>query len=154
MKAASSAPHFDASSFTATQFDSAQDKADFANRLVKLIKGDFKPTLFTKKLYHDLALSFGFIAHYDRDGFYAAQMSTLPRRLGFLKSLYHGGKFAGASGDPHFTRSDVEKAFRHNPWIGEQITRLQSDLDKLVVAGEKADLHRLAAKYPEEIASI
>lgn len=156
-KVATTPPYFDASGFVATQFETTEEKAQFANRLVKLIAGDFKPSLFTKKLYSDLSLSFGFIAHYDRDGFYQSQLSTLPRRINFLKTLYQGGMYAGGpggTGDPRFTRSDVEVAFRHHPWIEGQFTRLESELAQLVEAGERADLRRLAAMYPDEIASL
>jgi hypothetical protein len=145
-------PHFEPSQFTPTKFDTAQDKADFANRLVRLIAGGFKPTLFSHKLYHDLALSFGFIAHYDRDGFYASQLSTLPRRISFLHTLYQGGIYGTGPGphpgDPRFTRSDVEASFRHLPWIEVQVERLEADLAQLAEAGEQADLHRLIDRHP------
>ena len=150
-------PHFEPSDFIESRFSPTTQKAQFANRLVRLIAGDFKPSLFTKALYADLVLSFGFIAHYDRDGFYSAQLSTLPRRIEFLQTLYRGGIYASASGptgDPSIGRADVERAFYHQPWLAQRITHLKVTLAQTVAAGERADLRRLAHKYPDELATL
>ena len=146
---ASVAPHFAPEQFVDSTHDSAADKAAFANRLVRLIAGDFRPTLFSRVLYQDLHLSFGFIAHYDRDGFYAAQLSTLPRRISFLKILYSGGLYHDrlVSPDPYFSRSDVEQAFHGSPWLRNHITRLTDLLGAEVETAELAELARLRDKY-------
>jgi hypothetical protein len=44
-------PLFTADQFTATQWETAQGKADFGNKLCKFIAADFKQSLFTKTLY-------------------------------------------------------------------------------------------------------
>jgi hypothetical protein len=57
-------PHFVAADFAATKWDSAETKADFANKLCKFIAADFKESFFTKALYNRLHQTFGNIAHY------------------------------------------------------------------------------------------
>jgi hypothetical protein len=150
MTTAPVAPRYSAEQFVASQHDSAANKATFANRLVRLIAGDFRPTLFSHALYQDLHLSFGFIAHYDRDGFYAAQLSTLPLRINFLKTLYAGGYERNFSlADPYTSRADVEQVFHGNPWIRTQINRLEELNAAEVEADERAQLAHLQTKYPD-----
>ena len=56
-------PLFTDADFTATKWDSASEKAAFANALCRFMSDDFRESLFTQKLYRRLALSFGHIAH-------------------------------------------------------------------------------------------
>jgi hypothetical protein len=43
---------------------------------MSFVRGDFKRSLFTKLLYHHLIQHFGFIAHYDINGFYNTYFIT------------------------------------------------------------------------------
>jgi len=52
-------PLFTADQFAATQWETAQGKADFGNQLCKFIAVDFKQSLFTKALYGRLSNSCG-----------------------------------------------------------------------------------------------
>ena len=52
--------------FTATQWSTQDDKAEFGNTLLHFIDSGFKLTLFTKKLYSRLSNTFGHIAHYNQ----------------------------------------------------------------------------------------
>jgi len=54
--------------FTATQWSTPDDKAEFGNTLLNFIDSGFKQTLFTKKLYKRLSCTYGHIAHYVEDG--------------------------------------------------------------------------------------
>ena len=63
-------PLFTADQFAATQWETAQGKADFGNKLCKFIAADFKQSLFTKPLYGRLSNCFGHIAHYNIHGFF------------------------------------------------------------------------------------
>ena len=60
-------PPCTAAEFTATKWDSAEKKAEFANKLCKFIAADFKESLFTKAFYERLSMTFGHIAHYAED---------------------------------------------------------------------------------------
>jgi hypothetical protein len=69
-------PPFSADEFTATKWDTADAKAQFANKLGKFIAADFKEGLFTNALYSRLSNCFGHIAHYSRNGFFESFFQT------------------------------------------------------------------------------
>lgn len=68
---------FDASEFTPTQWDTEQDKAEFANRLLDFMLTGFVAGRFTNKLYKRLSSCFGHIAHYVK----TAVMRSIARHL-------------------------------------------------------------------------
>ncbi len=74
-------PAFTAAEFSPTQWDSAEDKAKFANALMKFIAGDFPRQSFTKSLYRRLSNTFGHIAHCDLEGFYGVFFNVTPTKL-------------------------------------------------------------------------
>ena len=78
-------PVFTGVEFTATKWDSADEKADFANKLCKFICADFKDSLFTKVFYGRLNMTFGHIAHYNREGFYSHFFENLNGKIRFLE---------------------------------------------------------------------
>lgn len=63
--------------FTATRFDTADDKARIAAQLITFIGGGYPRHRFTKRLYNTLTHMFGHIGHCDADGFYDTWFSTL-----------------------------------------------------------------------------
>jgi len=52
-------PAFEASQFVATQWNSAEDKAKFANALMKFIANEFPQQSFTKTFYNRLSNTYG-----------------------------------------------------------------------------------------------
>lgn len=97
---------FTANMFTPTKWDSAQDKADFANKFIRFIENGFQETQFTKKFYTRLSNCFGHIAHYNKFGFYDTWFSDYYSQVAFLNNaLTHS-----CYGDPAWTYSDVERA--------------------------------------------
>jgi hypothetical protein len=63
-------PRLTAADFTPTKFHTAEDKAWFANTLLKFLADDCPRSGFTVRLYVRLSNSFGHIAHYDRSNFF------------------------------------------------------------------------------------
>ena len=57
-------PAFEPDQFIATQWSTAEDKAKFANALMKFIAHEFPRQSFSKALYQRLSNTFGHIAHY------------------------------------------------------------------------------------------
>ena len=55
-------PAFEPDHFTATQWSTAEDKAKFANALMKFIAQEFPRPAFSKALYQRLSNTFGHIA--------------------------------------------------------------------------------------------
>jgi len=71
--------------FTATKWDTDEDKAKFANDLCRFVAADFKQTLFTEKMYRRLAMTFGHIAHFNRRGFFAEFFRTFTAKSRFWR---------------------------------------------------------------------
>lgn len=55
---------FDHSEFTPTKWNTAEEKADFGNKLLHFMLTGFLAGRFTEKLYTRLSMCFGHIAHY------------------------------------------------------------------------------------------
>jgi hypothetical protein len=101
-------PTFTAAEFTPTQWDSAEDKARFANALMKFIVHEFPRQSFTKPFYRRLSNTFGHIAHHNLDGFYTVFFERDADKVVFLEQILSWPHF----GDPTFTFSDVERAVK------------------------------------------
>lgn len=57
--------------FTDTQFMTKEEKLKIYKNFVSFLNNHFKESLFTKNLYTELTMHFGFIAHYNKNGFYS-----------------------------------------------------------------------------------
>lgn len=107
---------FTAEQFTPTQWDTAADKAKFANHFVRFVASGYKETLFYDWFYKRLSNTFGHIAHYDRIGFYNHFFRDKTAQLYFMTATRQGGGY----GDPAYTYSDVEKAIKaHYGMVGD-----------------------------------
>jgi len=100
-----------AEEFTATRFNTAEDKARFVNALLAFVDAGFPEAKFTKTVYDGLYLHcFGHIAHYDRGGFYGEWFATDEERRRWMEYAVAGGAYGTLSyGDPSVTWCDVEK---------------------------------------------
>lgn len=81
-----------------------EHKARFVNTLLRFIAADCPREHFTRSLYQGLSTHgyFGFVAHYNLDGFYDAQLSTPERRANFLNELRRD-----CEKDAHLDRPDL-----------------------------------------------
>lgn len=105
---------WDHGAFTATEWDTKDQKARFLNCLADFILNDFPKSKFPSWLYKRLSMCFGFIAHYDIHGFYAEYFETTTDKLRFLEQILSWP----CHGDPKFTYSDAERTFR--AWLMEE----------------------------------
>jgi hypothetical protein len=71
-------PAFVAADFVPTQWDTAEQKAKFANALLTFVTQDFPRSKFHESFYRRLSNTFGHIACYNCDGFTGA-FSWTPR---------------------------------------------------------------------------
>ncbi len=138
---------FSPSQFTATKFETQEDKAEFANRFVKFVESGYNPNIFTKKFYNRLSMCFGHIAHYNQAGFYDEFFTTPQGRLDFAR-ITEGREIYG---DPAYTDSDVEKVVQE--WAREysMVEKAQAELNAFVELTERAEFIRLQAKYGEDL---
>ena len=134
---------FTADQFTPTKWETASDKAAFANRFVRFVKSDFAAKHFTDKFYRRLSNCFGHIAHFNRGGFWSEFFTTTADKVRFLEVTFQYPCY----GDPAWTYSDVERALQ--AWLQEDgtLARYCKQLVEETEAGERAQLARLQAKY-------
>jgi len=135
----------DASMFTATKFNSAEDKAQFGNHLLAFIEADFQESKFTKAFYNQLSNTFGFIAHYDKEGFWSTFFTTTVNKIEFLQQLIEYPTFCPPS--PEYTFSDVERAVRVVLLADGTLARYEFQNRVESEQAERSILAHLKAKY-------
>lgn len=91
--------------YTATEWDTVEDKVKFEKHFKRFVMSGFKRTLFYKWFYIQLSMTFGHIAHYNKSGFYDHFFTTANGKREFLAQCYQHPCY----GDPAYTYSDVEK---------------------------------------------
>jgi hypothetical protein len=136
-------PAFTAAEFTATQWDSADDKAKFANALMKFVANEFPRQSFTKSLYRRLSNTFGHIANTNLEGFYGVFFERDADKVDFLQQTLSWPHF----GDPTFTFSDVERAVKRRLRAANVIDIFRMREADATRKRELATLARLQEKY-------
>ncbi len=93
---------------TATKWSTVEDKEKFLKHFERFVASGYKRTLFYKWFYIRLSMMFGFIAHYNINGFYAEYFADDGRQAIFENYVrtWH------CYGDPEYTFSDVEHILR------------------------------------------
>jgi hypothetical protein len=99
---------FEAKQFTATEWSSPEDKAEFANHLIQFIEQGYPATLFNKKFYVRLSMTFGHIAHYNQGGFWSVWFKNDSGKQDFIHNIMN----CECYDSPAFTYSDVERAVK------------------------------------------
>jgi hypothetical protein len=134
---------FKAEEFEPSKYKTAQEKADFANRLVRFIDSGFEKRFFTKKLYNDLYINFSMIAHYNHHGFWDYYFEGSGEKLDFTQDLLN----AKAYGDPTHTNSDVEKAVQQWMYKNRILDREIYNHESVMETAELTEYKRLQQKY-------
>jgi len=139
---------FEGQQFTATKFDSADDKAKGLSALVSFIQAGFPKTKFTHRVYDGLYLHmFGHIAHFNKAGFYAEWFASPESQIEWLRYAAHGGAFGVGMGDPAYTWSDVETVLVEWVRASGLVQRYEGIVDGRTRSRELAQLAYLEAKY-------
>jgi hypothetical protein len=135
--------NFTAEQFTPTQWDDAQTKANFGCKFIKFVASDFDPRRFSQAFYRRLSLTFGHIAHYNRQGFYATFFTTTEDKVRFLRMTLNHPCY----GDHSYTYADVERAIQG--WLRQSgiLAKYEERLADERETGERTELARLKAKY-------
>ena len=139
---------FQASNFTATQWNTAEDKARMADKLTKFILNGFQQGSFTKEMYKRLSTMFGHIAEYNIHGFYTVWFDDDAACLKWAENAMRGGVLGFVVGDPAWTWSDVERAIQK--WLSdngivEQISSIINQEAELPLPDES----RLSTEIPQ-----
>ena len=136
-------PTFEPERFTPTQWSTADDKAKFANALMKFIAHEFPRQSFSKTLYQRLSNTFGHIAHYDLDGFYPVFFERDADKVAFLDQTLRWP----CHGDPTYTFCDVERAVQQRLRAANVIEVFRMREADATRKRELDILARLQAKY-------
>jgi hypothetical protein len=136
-------PAFVVADFVPTQWDSAEQKAKFANALMRFIADDFPRSKFHKAFYQRLSNTFGHIAHYDLVGFYEHFFLTAEDKLEFLEQCVAWP----CHGDPTTTYSDFERAVVARLTQSQIVAILSSQIAVERRRRELALLSELKARY-------
>jgi hypothetical protein len=104
----------------------------------RLVASGYARERFTPALYRAMTLSFGFIAHYDLGGFYAARFETADRRVETLEQVL---------GAPLCRLSPFEVALRQHVLDGGLLDAERRLAASQLEARERAELSRLRVKY-------
>lgn len=115
-----------------------KDPAAVARAFERFALSGYAWEKFPDKLYRALSQSFGFIAHYDRGGFYAARFTDLDGRVETLQTVVAPTPWAS---------TPTEEALRA---VALRLGLLEAavlERDRAVEAAERAELARLKEKY-------
>ena len=136
-------PAFVAADFVPTQWDTAEQKAKFANALLTFVAQDFPRSKFHENFYRRLSNTFGHIANYDSAGFYGRFFLTAKDKLEFLEQCVTWP----CHGDPTFTYSDVERAVAARLRSANIVTLMRSQVSAARRQADLALLAELKARY-------
>ena len=115
--------------YTPTEHSSANAKERFAKKFKRFVETGYKWTQFPKWFYIRLSMTFGHIAHYDRQGFFATWFQSKKDIKIWEKRIMYWKAF----GDPAYTYSDVERDL--SKWLGEQRGVEVEDHERLIILG-------------------
>ena len=148
LAAALQIPKLEAAEFTATKFDTAEEKTKVGNHLLRFIAEDYPRALWTKAFYNRLSMIFSNIAHYDSNGFWETWFTTTAEQIEFLQNIVRHPCW----GDPAFTYSDVEQVVRSRVKRSGIIAWKQRILTDESKKKDVAELARLKAIYEPDTA--
>ena len=134
---------FDSSEFTPTKWNTAEDKADFANKLLNFMLTGFLAGRFTEKLYTRLSMCYGHIAHFDRQGFSETWFDSPESIASFVNHLMQWP----CHGDAGYTFSDVERAIQREAARLNLVAKVNEAAARSTQQRELALLSTLENKY-------
>ena len=137
------APAFVAADFVPTHWDTAEQKAKFANALLTFVAQDFPRSKFHENFYRRLSNTFGHIANCNSAGFYRRFFLTAGDKLEFLEQCVTWP----CHGDPTYTYSDVERAIIARLTQSQIVACLSSQIAVERRRKELALLSELKARY-------
>lgn len=114
---------FYARHFQSTAWDTAEEKAEFANSFVRFVESDFSRQFFTGKFYQRMVCMFGFHAFPNSQNFWDHYFGDEAGRRRFILSCT-GHRHAG---DAATTFADVHA--RLQEWLRARFPALTDDAD-------------------------
>ncbi len=138
-----------AAPFQPTAFAPADNKAWFARHFLRFASADFPKHHFTLRFYRRVMNTFGFIAHYNLDGYWTEYFTTLSGKVEFLEQVLDWPRY----GDPTSSFCDVENEIARRIRVVDLLGFYRSLLRSEREATERATYARLKAKFEPDVAS-
>jgi hypothetical protein len=129
--------------FTATKWNTVEDKEKFVEHFVKFVERDFPPHMFTKKFYNRLMNTFGHIAHYNQLGFWETFFTNARDKAEFLKQTMEFPCY----GDPAYTFCDAEREIQNQLKEKDTLEKWESKATTEHNNAEYAEYQRLKNKF-------
>jgi hypothetical protein len=114
------------------------DEAKVVRAFKRFVASGYDCALFKKPLYHALARSFGFIAHFDLYGFYAVKFGDLAARRDTLRVM---------ATDDGRSLTSIEQGLRAFVIERGLLEAVEKAFEAETESRERAELARLKAKY-------
>lgn len=109
--------------FQPTAWDTAEEKAEFANLFIRFVESDFSRQLFTGKFYQRMVCMFGFHAFPNSQNFWDHYFGDEAGRRRFIQNCIEHRH----AGDAGMTYSDVHA--RLQDWLRARFPALTSGAD-------------------------
>lgn len=129
--------------YTATKFNTAEDKAKFVEHFMKFVEKDFPQRLFTKEFYRRLSNTFGHIAHYNQLGFWEEFFTTTADKVRFIEMTLNFPCY----GSPEYTFCDAEREIQRRLHESGILKKLQDNYNQEIYNAEYNEYQRLKEKF-------
>lgn len=125
----------------------AKEKENIAKAFERFVKNGFKRTQFTKALYNHLHLYFGFIAHFDIDGFYSARFQNPQGRVQTFQSILNAGpwtyKDGNTSGNADLNEAILKTVQGYSDEVGKAAKAEHAENLAVQISALQRELHSL-----------
>jgi len=129
--------------FVPTPYATREDKARFCQQFAEFVKSDFSWAKFSNRLYRQLSVTFWYIAHYDKKGFWETFFTSAAGKARFVFLTLANPCY----GDPTLTFSDAERRIQDWLKIEGSLERYRALAEAEREAGERTMLIRPRQKY-------
>ena len=129
--------------FTPTKFTPSDTKLWFTTHFIRFASSDFPKHQFTHRFYRQVMHTFGFIAHYDLDGFWTEYFTSTAGKIEFLEQVISWP----CHGDATHTFCHAEREIARRLKAADLVGLYRAQLKNEEHAHERAELARLKAKY-------
>lgn len=139
--------------FNNGKYQTAADKQRLFKQWQKFLESGLSETHFTRDIYQNLSLYWGFIAHFNREGFYIARFDKANGRLSTLEQMANPSRWVfsddNCSGNGDLHRAMHQTLMEHFPKLMEQakLMREKELLDVIAQAREE-----LRVNFPKSTA--
>ena len=125
----------------------AGEKTKILKSFERFVKSGFKETLFTKAVYKHLSLHFGFIAHYNQQGFYSARFEDAQGLAKTLHAIVNASPWT-------FVDDNTSGNADLNRGIQNVVKQKHSELAAVAVERRRAELKNIIESAAQQLVDL